>query len=211
MTHFIPPPCWALLSISRKSHAPHYQRRENNTRFSLSDLHLSSIASERLHTVCNMRYGLKCRLMKSRIKHLHCLTGWKLLPSPQGLGGGPHRGLYRLLCPPEPAAPCCDRDRRFAASRDTGIDSGRPGPRQSLSLRLSTIVCSSKQTMRVKLCIKIPPKIDTQRSAPSLTRYCFMIVLWQEASRAVSSRITLPPYERYEQRRSSHGHIWKAG
>ena len=52
--------------------------------------------------------------------------------------GGPHRGLYRLLCPPEPAlAPCCARNRRCAASREAGVDSARPGPTQSLSLRLS--------------------------------------------------------------------------
>jgi hypothetical protein len=39
MTHFIPPPCWALLSISRKSYASPAQRRESSTRFAVSDLH----------------------------------------------------------------------------------------------------------------------------------------------------------------------------
>jgi hypothetical protein len=74
MTHFIPPPCWALLSILRKSYASPAQRRERNTRFSLSDLYLVAnyCNIERLQIVCDV---LKCRLMKSRIKHLHRLTG----------------------------------------------------------------------------------------------------------------------------------------
>jgi hypothetical protein len=57
MTHFIPPPCWALLSILRKSYASPAQRRERNTRFSLSDLYLVAnyCNIERLQIVCDMR------------------------------------------------------------------------------------------------------------------------------------------------------------